>query len=207
VNRVDFYVNGVLVHSQATATNGFNEATTVGFAIGALGRSTAFEGFDGLLDDLRIYDRELGAGNILDLYQEAPPLSSYVTWAESFGLEVSGDGAPLEDPDHDGIANSTEFLLGSSPVSGASENLPSVTEGSGSITFIYRRQLEAVAAGYQDLVEFSPLLTTDSWQLAVDGEGGVMIEEFPVDTESEEVRVVIPATGPKIFARLKVISQ
>lgn len=206
VNRVDFYVDGALVHSQASATTGLNDAATVGFAIGALGRSTAFESFDGLLDELLIYDRELGAANILDLYNAAP-VSSYATWAESFGLVVSGNGAPLQDPDHDGIANSIEFFLGSSPVSGTSASVPAATKGAGSITFVYRRQLQAVAAGFQDQVEYSTLLTTGSWQPALNGQGGVTIQVVPVDAVSEEVRVVIPVTGPKTFARLRVVAQ
>jgi hypothetical protein len=118
VNRVDFLVNGVLVDSRATTVTGFNDPTTVGFAIGALGRSNAFEGFDGRLDDLRIYNRELAAGNVEDLYNSAPPLSGYDSWASSFGLDPAGNGAPLEDADRDGLANSVEFLLGASPVSG-----------------------------------------------------------------------------------------
>lgn len=56
VNRIDFYVDAVLVSSQTTTNPGLNDASNVGFAIGALGRSNAFEGFDGLLDDLRIYE-------------------------------------------------------------------------------------------------------------------------------------------------------
>ncbi|RYD22278.1 MAG: choice-of-anchor D domain-containing protein [Verrucomicrobiaceae bacterium] len=206
VNRVDFYVDGVLVNSITAANTGFNDAATVGFAIGALGRSTAFEGFDGLLDDLRIYDRELLAANIQDL-QGVAPVSGYNAWAESFGLVPAGNGAPLADPDHDGLSNAVEFYLGSSPVSGTRANVPLLTKGANSITFVYRRKLDAVAAGFQGQVESSTLLTAGSWQTAVNGQGGVTVQVTPVDAATEEVTVVIPATGPKTFARLRVVAQ
>ncbi|RYD41279.1 MAG: hypothetical protein EOP85_12935, partial [Verrucomicrobiaceae bacterium] len=202
----DFYVDGVLVSSQTATNTGFTEATTVGFAIGALGRSNAFEGFDGLMDDLRIYDRELLASNIQDIYAEAPG-SSYDSWAQSFGLVPSGNGGPLEDPDHDGLDNAIEFLLGSSPVSGTPANVPVLSKGTNSITFVYRRKLEAVAAGFQAHVEYSTLLTAESWQTAVNGQAGVTVQVAPVDAAYEEVTVVIPVTAPKTFARLRVVAR
>ncbi|RYD44309.1 MAG: LamG domain-containing protein, partial [Verrucomicrobiaceae bacterium] len=204
VNRVDFYVDGVLVNSLTAGNTGFNDATTVGFAIGALGRSTAFESFDGLMDDLRIYDRELLAANIQDIYDEAPAASSYDTWAQSFGLVPTGNGAPLEDPDMDGFVNAVEFLLGSSPISGIPSNVPVATKGANTLTFVYRRKIEATTAGFQDQVEYSTLLTVGSWQTAVDGESGVTVESVPAGVGEEEVTVVIPVTGPKTFARLRV---
>lgn len=205
VNRVDFYIDGVLVNSLTATNAGFNDATTVGFAIGALGRSTAFEGFDGLLDDLRIYDRELLAANIQDLVGTTP-VSTYNTWAQSYGLVPSGNGAPMEDPDHDGLKNAIEYVLGSSAVSGAPGNLPALTKGTNSITVVFRRKTEAVAAGFQGQVEYSTLLTAGSWQTAVNGQAGVTVQVTPVDAANEDVTVVIPATGPKTFARLRVVA-
>ncbi|WP_367871803.1 LamG-like jellyroll fold domain-containing protein [Luteolibacter sp. Populi] len=205
VNRVDFYLDGVLVDSRTTTVTGFTDPTTVGFAIGALGRATAFEGFEGRLDDLRIYNRELPGSNIADLYNSAPELAGYAAWAGSYGLDPAGDGLPSEDPDRDGIANSVEFLLGSSPVSGASLHLPVASENAGGLSFGYRREVAALEEGFVDQVEYSDVLTGASWVTAVHNVGGVTISSILApDGETEEVTVTIPATAGRIFARLRV---
>ncbi len=204
VNRVDFYVDGVLVHSQNTNTSGINEASTVGFAIGALGRSTAFEGFEGFLDDLRIYSRELTTGNIVDLFEAAPELTGYDEWAAGFGLDSESNGSPTADPDGDGLANSIEFVLGSSPVSGAGSNLPTVDRVDETLVLVYQRELEASAEGFVDRVEFSDDLREGSWTTAVNDVDGVTVAVEVVDAETEQVTVTIPATRSRRFARLSV---
>lgn len=204
VNRVDFYLDGVLVDSRTSTQTGFNDPTTVGFAIGALGRSTAFEGFEGRLDDLRIYSRELLGGNIADLYNSTPQAAAYDAWASSYGLDPEGDGLYGEDPDSDGIANSLEFVLGSSPVSGASVNLPVATQSGSTLAFVYKREIAALAEGFVDQVEYSDTLAQESWVTAVNSVGGVTISTVGIDDETEEVTVTIPSTGGRMFARLKV---
>lgn len=206
VNRIDFYVDAVLVSSLTTTNTGFNDASTTGFAIGALGRSGAFEGFDGRLDDLRIYDRELLADNIADLYNSAPPESGYGVWAAGHGLNPTGSGARLADPDGDGLSNSIEYILGSSPVSGAASHLPAATRSGGNLVVIHRRKLAAVAEGFVDLVEYSDLLNAGGWTTAVHGVDGVTISKVAIDAETEEVTTSIPAVGNKRFAKLKVIA-
>ena len=204
INRVDFYVDGVLADTRTTAVTGFTDPTTVGFAIGALGRSTAFEGFDGRLDDLRIYNRELPGSNIADLFNSAPQVSAYESWASSYGLDPQTTGAYLADPDGDGIANSVEFVLGSSPVSGTSTNLPTAVRDAGTLTFVYKRNTAATEEGLTDGVEYSELLSTGSWTTAVNNFAGVTISRVALDAGTEEVTVTIPATGSAMFARLKV---
>lgn len=206
VNRVDFYVDGVPAGSQTTTVTGITDAATVGFAIGALGRSTAFEGFDGRLDDLRIYDRELPAANISDLYTSAPPESAYGVWAAGYGLNPTGNGARLADADGDGLTNSIEYVLGSSPVSGTADHLPAATRAGGNLVVVYRRKTAASAEGFVDQVEYSDLLTTGSWVTAVNGTGGVTISSVAVDAGTEEVTTSIPTTGGRKFARLKIVS-
>ncbi|GAA5118651.1 choice-of-anchor D domain-containing protein [Luteolibacter yonseiensis] len=206
VNRIDFYVDGVLAGSQTSNNSGFNDASTIGFAIGALGRTASFEGFDGRLDDLRIYDRELQAANVSDLYTSAPPESGYGVWAAGFGLNPTGDGARLADPDGDGFANSVEYLLGSNPVSGLSSHRPVVTRGGGNLVVIHRRKTAAVAEGWVDQVEYSDLLNAGGWVTAVNGVGGVTVGTVAIDAETEEVTTTIPSPGDKRFARVKVIA-
>ncbi len=204
VNRVDFYIDGALVDSRTAATTDFNNATTVGFAIGALGRSNAFEGFEGRMDDLRIYDRELMGSNIADIYNSAPSESAYDTWAASFGLDPAGNGAHMEDPDGDGLANAVEFVLGSSPVSGESANLPAAARSANNLVVVYRRETAATAAGFVDRVQHGDDLAEGNWTTAVDGVDGVVIDTVEVDDGIEEVTVSIPSPGDRKFARLMV---
>jgi hypothetical protein len=204
VDRIDFYIDGVLVDSRTATNTGINDPVTVGFAIGALGRPTAFEGFDGRLDDLRIYSRELAGGNIADLHDAAPQQSDYELWAAGYGLDPSGNGAYLEDPDGDGIPNSIEFLLGSSPVSGVAASLPLGTKTGNDLVFVYQRKTAATAAGFVDSVEFTDDTADIEWTTAVNGNGGVTISISPVDAETEEVTVSIPSPGTRMFARLTV---
>jgi hypothetical protein len=205
VNRLDAYIDGVLVDSRSTIANtGFNDASTVGFAIGALGRSTAFEGFAGRLDDLRIYNRELAGSNVADIFNSAPPQSAYELWAATYGLNPAGNGAPSQDPDGDGLANSVEFVVGSSAVSGASTNLPAGTKSGSNLVIVYRREIAAAAAGFTDRVEFKDDLSATAWTPAVNGSGGVTVSSVAIDADTEEVTVSIPSPGPRMFARLSV---
>jgi hypothetical protein len=56
---VDFYIDGALAE---TIEGDFSMNDTQGFLIGGLAATTATEWFEGLIDDLRIYDRELSQG-------------------------------------------------------------------------------------------------------------------------------------------------
>lgn len=207
ISRVDSYINGVRVASQSTTALGLIDSTTVGFAIGALGRSNAFEGFDGNLDDLRIYNRELVAANIVDIYNlGVAPTSGYGTWAASFGLNPATTGAYSQDPDNDGLSNSLEYLLGTSPISGASGNRPVATKSAANLTVVYRRKLAAVTGGFADQVQYSETLAEGSWTTAQHNTGGVTITATAVDAETEEVTVTIPSAGVKKFARLRVVA-
>jgi hypothetical protein len=146
----------------------------------------------------------LAAGNIADLYNSAPAQSTYELWAGTFGLNPAGNGAPSQDPDGDGLANSVEFVVGSSPVSGASANLPAGTKSGNNLVIVYRRETAAAAAGFVDRVEFKDDLSASPWTPAVNGTGGVVVSSVPVDGDTEEVTVTIPSPGVRMFARLSV---
>ncbi|MFC1758970.1 LamG-like jellyroll fold domain-containing protein [Planctomycetota bacterium] len=66
----DYYLDGVLEGSAAPG-NGFGiTATSNDYAIGRLGLPAALQYFNGSLDDLRIYDHELSAGDVRALVPE-----------------------------------------------------------------------------------------------------------------------------------------
>lgn len=204
LNQIDYYIDGALVDSVSSTQTGMNPATTLGFAIGALGDVGArIQFFEGRIDDLRIYERELLAANIADLYNSAPPLSGYDAWADSFGLDPAGNGAPDQDVEPDGLENELEFMLGSSPIDGTQSNLPVGTNGDDTYTYTYQRETEATAAGFIDSVEFGTNLV--DWTSAENGVDGVTITITTIDADTEEVVVTIPVNGAnKWFVRLVV---
>ncbi|MCA9188157.1 MAG: LamG-like jellyroll fold domain-containing protein [Pirellulaceae bacterium] len=66
----DYYVDGAL-ESSAEPANGFGiNDTADDFVIGALGLPTALQYFNGSIDDLRIFDNELSAGEVAAMVPE-----------------------------------------------------------------------------------------------------------------------------------------
>ncbi len=66
------YVNGVLEASKSIAGIKYPGANTGGVTIGAGAYPAGLQHFNGAIDDVRIYDRALGAGEVLELAQQKP---------------------------------------------------------------------------------------------------------------------------------------
>jgi hypothetical protein len=77
---------------------------------------------------------------------DAPPPSAYNLWAQGYGLDPAGNGAPTADPDNDGFANDMEFAFGTSPVQ-ANGTLLTVSQSGGNmvVTFLARTSSAAYA--------------------------------------------------------------
>jgi Carboxypeptidase regulatory-like domain len=120
------------------------------------------------------------------------------------------------DPDHDGIPNAVEMVLGGSPASANdSAFMPTLAFttadlGAGTtdyFVFTYRRTGRAVAAGLISEVQYSPNLD-DTWITAAENEPGVKVLADPNfhGAGIDRVRVHIPRAGkPKLFGRLRVL--
>lgn len=127
------------------------------------------------------------------------------------GYTVS-DASPNGDPDHDGVSNAFEFVLGGNPSVPGDVALPepenvTVNLGNGSIDYMklaFRRQ--DIALYSAPVVQYSTTLT-GTWSTAVNGQSGVVVKVTDnVSAGVDLVEVYLPhslATGGRLFARLK----
>jgi autotransporter-associated beta strand protein len=131
-------------------------------------------------------------------------------WAASRGL-TGGDAAFDADPDHDGLKNGVEFVLGgepnpANPGSNSAALLPTIGLDATYLTFAFRRTDDS--AGLNPLAEYSTGLGT--WTKAEAGVNGVTIAEdndfYGGGTDRVVVKVprALAAPGSKLFVHLKV---
>jgi YVTN family beta-propeller protein len=87
--------------------------------------SRGWNGWNGQLDDLRIYRRALSQTEIATLFSP-PPIESYDTWLAALANPpTSGQRGLTDDPDQDGSENLLEYALGNHPNTAA--NIAQVT--------------------------------------------------------------------------------
>ncbi len=136
-------------------------------------------------------------------------------WASANSLS-GADAAFNADPDHDGLSNGIEFVLGgqpnpANPDANSSALLPTLTRSGGNVVFTFRRT--AVAANDLGLVisaQYSSNLS--GWTVAQDTVNGVSIvtttDGFAAGVDKVEVTLPssLAGTGP-LFVRLQVTQQ
>ncbi|MEY3896319.1 MAG: hypothetical protein RLZZ214_1839, partial [Verrucomicrobiota bacterium] len=138
-----------------------------------------------------------------------------LTWrTQKFGANASNPSiaGDLADPDHDGLANLIEFVIGSqpdpvNPGADSSHLSPSAAVVGEEFVYTFRRTTISLSQpGIGIKVEYGSELT--GWQTAVAGVNGVTISVTAgIESGVDEVNVRIPrslATGAKFFARLNV---
>ncbi len=145
--------------------------------------------------------------------------ASYDAWAASKDL-TGPDAAFDADPDHDGLGNGFEFVLGgepnpANPGSNSAAQLPTISQSSGNLTFTFKRtdiSESSVALKFQwstDLAFTSPaneipVGATNSTTNSIE----VDVAEDSPDADTDTVAITIPAAkagGGKLFGRLKAI--
>lgn len=131
--------------------------------------------------------------------------AGFSSWVTSSPYNLSGnDALPGADPDHDGIANSIEFVIGGNPAAVSdSDKLPTSQIVGTNLVFTYR--LTDGSAYLSPSVEYGTNLT--GWTAAVDGENGVTIGA-PTNLGGgvKQIVVTIPkGVETKRFARLRVV--
>lgn len=178
--------------------------------------------FSGTATGFTIYYHSGKAGFTSPIWHGYPAVAlaspGYQSWTNLYFPGVSDPAiiGPEADPDHDGLSNAVEMVLGSNPASEMNASLApkiqlatnpgeSVPPGH-YLVFTYRRTDTALAAGMTSSVEYSSSLS-GGWALAAHATNGVWIIEDKNlhGTGVDGVRVYLPkGTNPKMFARLRV---
>ena len=134
-----------------------------------------------------------------------PGSSGFPDWITGFGL-APADQASAADPDHDGVANGIEYILGGNPAVGMdAAKLPQATVSGGNMTFTFDRVVSSetpdVALFFQhgtDLAAWTDVAadTANPPTVAITRSG---------DDLTDHIVITVPMTGPKLFGRLKVV--
>ena len=134
------------------------------------------------------------------------PSSPYYAWAASGqGLTAGLNDGPNDDPDHDGIPNLLEFALGGAPMTPSRAILPVSSQNAGNLVFEYDRSVASRPPDTTQIVEYGSNLT--GWtQVTIPLSTSGIVTITP-GTTTDHVKVTIPPSGTKMFARLRVITN
>ncbi|MCX6880532.1 MAG: hypothetical protein NTW21_43010 [Verrucomicrobia bacterium] len=145
------------------------------------------------------------AGESADSNQaSATPNTPYGAWAadSALGLTTGVNDGPLDNPDHDGISNVLEFVLGGAPMVPSQTILPKLTRTGSSWFYEYdRSDLSQPPATTQEVEYGNNLTGWASIPIPLTGAGSVAIT---AGSPTDHVKVTIPAPGTNGFVRLKV---
>ena len=130
--------------------------------------------------------------------------SPYDDWAANpaQGLTAGLNAGALDDPDHDGLPNLVEFVLGSAPMVSLQTHLPTLKSAAGQALFEYERSRASLPPATTQIVQYSSDMTT--WHdisVPANSFGAVVVTP---GSSFDHVAVTIPASGPQTFVRLKV---
>ncbi len=152
----------------------------------------------------------LGASVVSDL---VPVGTSYDYWVAAKGL--AGDAAlPYADPDHDGMLNALEFVLGGEPNpanSGSNSNnlVPTVSQSGGNLVFTFRRKNLSEGAStltFQWSTDLRFLSANDvPVGAASSSTNGVDVAVNVLDADTDTIVISVPvakAAGGRLFGRL-----
>ncbi|MBK1825464.1 BNR-4 repeat-containing protein [Haloferula rosea] len=205
-----WYVDGV--PQGAPLTHAYSESSPIPFQIGGDDNDGTPGGkenehFEGMLDDVVLYDRALTAvelGSVMGGGYADLPQTWQENWRQAhFGTrENSGIAADDFDANSDGEDNLLEFATGQDPFAATLASTPMVVGGE-NIEFRYRRSKAALADGVAFQVEWSDTMTGGSW--STDDTVDESDPENPDTAELEFRRVLLPGgSAGRRFCRLRV---
>lgn len=122
----------------------------------------------------------------------------YPTWAAGKGL-TAGNSAKDADPDGDGVVNGLEFYLDGNPLASEAPGLSASISGS-NLRLAYKRRDDAETLNV--IAQSSSAMTAASWATLQNGVNGVVINVTENGTAPDDVEILIPATGVRLFGRL-----
>lgn len=157
-------------------------------------------GWNGQLDDLRIYRRALTQPEVAALYNP-PPAPTFSSWIA--GLENPPPAhlrEPDQDPDGDGLQNVLEYLLGGDPASHSSAPHPTLGLSGSQFRYFVRR--DPTAIGWRLTVETSADL--DDWETVATSDHGAFPTGPGVEGEipgNPPVTIIGPGNQPDTVPR------
>ena len=132
------------------------------------------------------------------------PVSSFEAWAANpaQGLVLGGNDGELDDPDKDGIGNLLEFGLDGMPSVYAREILPDFSKDGSGWIFVYDRNDAAKPPATIQEVEYT--FDFETWTTVVIPVVSSAQVRIIDNGPTNHVRVNLPSSQSRIFARLKV---
>ena len=202
VGGAKFYLNGTL---EATLdASGMNRTSNAWW----LGKAQwANQLFDGVLDDVRLYDRALGAAELAVVAANPDANGNGILdeWEIArFGNADPGANPPDADADGDGTPNLLEYAFGTDPT--APDACPMTCDfanvaGDGHLRLTVARNPAATNLAYQ--VQASGTLEPDSWS-----DAGIVIEEDLPDRLVARDPVPVSAAARRFMrVRVEVVTQ
>ena len=128
-------------------------------------------------------------------------MDPYQSFLNTHDLNPETNGAPDLDPEHDGLANILEFLLGGNPLSIDAPGISPAASlaADGALLFTYKRKL-AAAGSIADIAQSSADL--EVWTDAVHGVDDLSIQVSTLDAHTQRVSVRFPPGPQRRFVRL-----
>ncbi|WPJ95681.1 sulfatase-like hydrolase/transferase [Coraliomargarita algicola] len=199
---MSIYLNGAPFYSETGLTGSMSGITQAW-----LGSSGGFGGasYEGLLDEVMLYDVALSDLQVEALYSRYTPPTDYQAWLLNYpGLsDASFEG----DPEQDGIATGLEFVLNGTPTESGEVILPEMDAAGEHFVFTFTRRAEAVPFTVQTFQYGSSL---SAWtDLNITEPRASEVSLGSIVGGLQQVTVTIPkslAVDGKLFGRLTVLS-
>lgn len=176
-----------------------NTSSSGDVSVGNISDASALRAVSGIIDDVRIYSRALGASEIAALAGR----TSLAVQRDRWYFEHSGNDLPsqaqwLADIDGDGFSAMLEYALGGNPTDSDSAIAPTLTDAGNDLSFSYNLRHNS---GLTYQVERSLTLAADSWVPF----GTPVSVPHPQLTGFDRVSVAIPTSPePRGFFHLMV---
>ncbi|MGJ8650349.1 MAG: LamG domain-containing protein [Opitutaceae bacterium] len=196
--EMKIYLNGALWHSDVGLTQPIGA-----ISVAALGNGNGAAYYDGMIDEVKLYNTELSASEVTELYEA---YEGYESWTSRYpsllNLELDADG------DEDGIVVFLEYVLNGSPLVPDQFILPTLDASGENYIFTFTRRAESAGDTTQIFQYSSNLVNWDDLNIT-----GVQAPEVSVGAEvdgAEEVTVTLSKTvavDGRLFGRLKAIAE